>query len=169
MAITILFIAGAVAFLLISGQFADVRISEPDPGAAWWPRAALVALLVAGLFNLFLLYRRAKRNDESIATSVPEFADVADLSANERKYGLAIVLSTVFLLSLEWIGFLVASPFFLFAFAYALGYRETGKLVVFSLAVGLLIFFAFRNIMNIPLPYGTGPFRELSVYASNLL
>lgn len=168
MVISVLFVVGAAAFLMISGQFADVRISDPDPGAAFWPRATLVALLVAGLLNLGLLYRRAKRNGEPIAPSASTFADISDLSEKQRQYVAAIALSIVFFFSLEWIGFLAASPLFLFAFAYAIGYREYGKLAVFSIAVGLIIFFAFRNIMNIALPYGTGPFRELSVYAANL-
>lgn len=168
MGITVLFIVLAAAFLAISQQFADIRISDTDPGAAFWPRATLAVLLVAGLLNLGLLYRHAKKNGETLAVSPSEVSGATDLSEKQRQYVMAIVLSVIFFVSLEWIGFLVASPFFLFAFAYTIGYREIGKLVVFSVAVALIVFFAFRNVMNIALPYGTGIFREISIYAANL-
>lgn len=168
MGITVLFIGFAAAFLLLSGQFADVRISEADPGASFWPRVVLAVLLAAGLLNLFLLYRRAGREGETPSVSEYDVGGVPELEEKQRQYVGAIVLSVVFFFSLEWIGFLVASPFFLFAFAYMIGYRDIGKLAVFSLAVALIVFFMFRNIMNIALPYGSGMFREISVWAANL-
>lgn len=169
MGITILFIALAVGFLIASRQFAGDRISETDPGAAFWPRVTLLILLVAGVVNLGLLYRHARTNDEPLINGgIDNWSHVLSLSEEQRQYLLAIGLVIVFLVSLEHIGFLVASPLFLFAFAYAIGYRDLGKLSVFSLAVALIVFFAFRNVMNIALPYGSGVFREISVIASNL-
>lgn len=168
MGITVLFIVFAVVFLILSGQFAGTRISESDPGAAFWPRAALLVIVVAGLVNLFLLYRRAQREAETVSVSGYDFGSVTDIDEKQRQYVGAIALSVVFFFSLEWLGFLVASPFFLFAFAYMIGYRDIGKLTVFSVAVALIVFFMFRNIMNIALPYGSGMFREISVWAANL-
>ena len=66
------------------------------------------------------------------------------------------------------IGFFVSAPIFLFVFSYAIGYRDMVKLTVFSLVTGLVVFFLFRNVVNIALPYGTGPFREISIWAANL-
>jgi hypothetical protein len=168
MLITVLFIGFAAVFLALSGQFADVRISDPVPDAAFWPRAVLVALLVSGVLNLGLLYRKAKRNDEPLTASALELGGFEGFSEKQRQYLLAIALSIVFFFSLEFFGFFAASPFFLFVFAYAIGYRDPVKLTVFSVVVALVIFFAFRNVMNVALPYGQGPFRELSVWAANL-
>lgn len=168
MLISGLFVLMAVAFLAVSEQFAGNQISQYDPGAAFWPRATLVVILVAGLLNIALTYRRAKRNDESLSLSTPSSDGLGGVSQKERQFVAVIVLSVVFFLSLEYIGFLVASPFFLFAFAYLIGYEDVGKLAVFSLVVALIVFFAFRNVMNIALPYGTGVFREVSIWAANL-
>lgn len=167
MGITGLFILLAGGFLIASERFAGNRISEHDPGASFWPRVTLIVILVAALLNLGVLYQRAKKNDETISIGGFDTDDI-DLSEKQRQYMLAIGLAIVFFVSLEHVGFLVASPFFLFAFAYTIGYRDLGKLAVFSLAVALIVFFAFRNVMNIALPYGNGIFREISVYASNL-
>jgi hypothetical protein len=163
-----LFVVLAIGFLVASEQFAGNRISEYDPGAAFWPRAILAVIVVAGLLNMGLIYRRMKRNDESIDLSTPEIGGLQGVDEKQRQFVLAIGLAIVFFLSLEHIGFLVASPFFLFAFAYIIGYDDVGKLAVFSLAVALIVFFSFRNVMNIALPYGNGIFREISVYAANL-
>lgn len=168
MMISGLFVLMATAFLVVSEQFAGNQISQYDPGASFWPRVTLVVIVVAGLLNIGLSYRRAKRNNESLNLSTPSSDGFGGVSEKERQFVLVIVLSVVFFLSLEYVGFLVASPFFLFAFAYVTGYRDIGKLAVFSLTVALIVFFAFRNVMNIALPYGTGVFREISVYASNL-
>lgn len=166
--ITVFFVVFAGIFLVLSEQFAGTRISESDPGAAFWPRVALIVLIVAGLVNLYLLYRRARREGESIGVSGFDFGNVTDLDEKQRQYVGAIGLSVIFFFSLEWLGFLVASPFFLFAFAYVIGYRDTGKLAVFSFVVAVVVFLMFRNIMNIALPYGTGIFREISIWAANL-
>jgi putative tricarboxylic transport membrane protein len=164
--ITVLFILFAGFFLVVSEQFAGNRISENDPGATIWPRAALLVIVVAGLLNLVLLYQRAKKNDESI---VPAFSsEVMTLTEKQRQYVLAIALSVVFFLSQDYIGFFVSAPIFLFVFSYAIGYRDLVKLTVFSLVTGLIVFFLFRNVVNIALPYGTGPFREISIWAANL-
>lgn len=164
--ISVLFILFAVAFLVISEQFAGNRISQNDPGATIWPRAALLIIVVAGVLNLVLLYKRARKNDESIIPSFEE--SPLSLSEKQREYVLAIALSVVFFLSQDYVGFFVSAPIFLFAFSYAIGYRDLVKLTVFSLVTGLVVFFLFRNVVNIALPYGTGPFREISIWAANL-
>jgi len=166
MGITVVFLLFAAAFLYLSEQFAGNRISQYDPGATIWPRAALLVIVAAGVLNLVLLYQRAKKNDESI---IPKLSsEVMTLSEKQRQYVLAIALSVAFFLSQDYIGFFVSAPIFLFVFSYAIGYRDLGKLTVFSLVTGLVVFFLFRNVVNIALPYGTGPFREISIWAANL-
>jgi len=164
--ITVVFLLFAAAFLVLSEQFAGNRISQYDPGATIWPRAALLVIVAAGLLNLALLYKRAQKRSEPV---VPSFSsEVMTLSEKQREYLLAIALSVVFFLSQDYVGFFVSAPVFLFAFSYAIGYRDMVKLTVFSLVTGLIVFFLFRNVVNIALPYGTGPFREISIWAANL-
>jgi hypothetical protein len=95
-------------------------------------------------------------------------SEVMTLTGKQRQYILAIALSVAFFFSQDYIGFFVSAPVFLFAFSYAIGYRDLVKLTVFSLVTGLVVFFLFRNVVNIALPYGTGPFREISIWAANL-
>jgi hypothetical protein len=164
--ITVLFLLFAAAFLVLSEQFAGNRISQYDPGSSLWPRAALLVIIAAGLLNLVLLYKRAQKSGESV---IPSFSsEVMTLTRKQREYILAIALSVLFFLSQDYIGFFVSAPVFLFAFSYAIGYRNLVKLTVFSLVTGLVVFFLFRNVVNIALPYGTGPFREISIWAANL-
>jgi len=164
--ITVVFLLFAATFLVLSEQFAGNRISQYDPGSSLWPRAALLVIVAAGLLNLVLLYQRAKTNDESV---LPAFSsEVMTLTGKQRQYVLAITISVVFFLSQDYVGFFVSAPIFLFVFSYAIGYRNLVKLTVFSIVTGLIVFFLFRNVVNIALPYGTGPFREISIWAANL-
>lgn len=164
--ITVLFLLFAAVFLVLSEQFAGNRISQYDPGSSLWPRAALLVIVAAGLLNLVLLYKRARKRGESVVPSLS--SEVMTLTGKQRQYILAIALSVAFFLSQDYIGFFVSAPVFLFAFSYAIGYRDLVKLTVFSLVTGLVVFFLFRNVVNIALPYGTGPFREISIWAANL-
>lgn len=164
--ITVLFILFAAVFLVLSEQFAGNRISQYDPGASLWPRAALLIIIAAGLLNFVLLYKRAQKQGESMIPSLS--SEVMTLSGKQREYVLAIALSVLFFLSQDYVGFFVSAPIFLFAFSYAIGYRDLVRLTVFSLVTGLVVFFLFRNVVNIALPYGTGPFREISIWAANL-
>lgn len=167
MGITVVFIFLAGGFLVVSRRFADERISSADPGAAFWPRAVLVVLMIAALLNLFLLYRRFQRSEASLGDSMSGLGSF-DVSESQKETLLVLVISALFFFSLEYLGFLIASPIFLFVFAYTIGYRDIGKLTVFSIVTAMLIFFMFRNVMSIALPYGVGVFREISTYASNL-
>lgn len=168
--ITLAFIALSGVFLVLSESFAGIKISEFDPGAAAWPRAILAVIIVASLVNLRNVYVRAKADGEvSKLFSRPEIDldGALDVGSDDRKFILTIVLFTVYLLAIEPMGFLSSTPFYLLAMAWMLGYRgKPIRLVAFSALTALVFYVLFVN-MNIALPSGTGPFRELSVFVEN--
>ncbi|MFB6113244.1 MAG: tripartite tricarboxylate transporter TctB family protein [Halodesulfurarchaeum sp.] len=166
--ITLAFMIAAVVFLYLSEAFTGYQVSQADPGAALWPRAALVGMFIAGAVNLVGIYRRTKRNDERIRDSIPEMSEITDVDGTSFQFGASVVLMAVYFYSQDVLGFLVSTPIFLFIFAYVIGYRKIGRLAVFSVAVGLIVYLGFRVFLNIALPFGSGVFREVGIYVTNL-
>lgn len=173
--ITVAILLGAVFFLLRSRQISGGAISTFDPGAAFWPRACLVVIIIGALINLWLIYNRTKnRDDDSTketgwAVSEIGLETFSDASGKQMRYFVAVILSLVYLTLLTPVGFLVTTPFYLFVFGWVLGYESIPKLALFSIVVPILLFIGFNNVMNILLPSGTGIFREVTVFFQGIL
>ncbi|WP_251344306.1 tripartite tricarboxylate transporter TctB family protein [Haloplanus halophilus] len=164
--ITLGFIAGAVFFLYLSGDLGGISGSTYDPGAAFWPRVTLVTVLVAAVINLGLVVRRLRDGTEDDPGGIRPSLDGAlgDLSDKRTQFGLAVVAVLLYLAALTPTGFVVSTPVFLFVFAWISGYRSPVRLLAFSLFTTLFLFALFRTLFNISLPYGNGPFREVSLF-----
>ncbi len=171
--IAILLVAGF--FLVVSQQFAGMATTAGDPGPAFWPRTILLVIVGVGFINLWLIYNRSKNSDESTTAeterSVSELGldTFSNTTENQRQYFAAVVLSIGYIAVLQPIGFLVSTPFYLFALSWVLGYKSPVKLTAFSLGVALVMFLAFGNVFNIALPYGDGVFRQISIFFEGLL
>lgn len=166
---TLLVLLVAGILFALSGQFAGIRISVYDPGAAFWGRAIMIIIFIAGAVNLLNVYRRAKADGEvNKLTSKPvDFSDGIGLDDGTKRFIAAIILFTIYLIIIEPLGFLVATPPFLIANAWMLGYRgKPVKLVFFSLLTTFVFFVLFVS-MNIALPSGTGAFREIAIFVEN--
>lgn len=166
--ITLGFLVGTAFFLYLSTDFAGMRSNKYDPGTAFWPRIALLAVALAAIINaVFLFYRL--RETGPVIPSVDRIADsirdaVSGMSDEEQMFYLSIISVTLYLAALKPTGFIFSTPLFLFVFAWIAGYRKPVKLVVFSIGTTIFLFGAFRTVMNIALPYGNGIFRELSLF-----
>lgn len=172
--ITMTILLVTVGFLWKSQSFAGMRISGNDPGAAFWPRATLGVIVLAGTLNLWMIFRRSSQKDVDVFTlaNVVERVRIRlgtpSLTRQQWEYMSAIAISILYLALLKPVGFVAVTPLYLFGFSWIVGYRSPVKLTVFSIGVTVLIFIAFSNFMNIALPYGNGVFRELSVFFQEL-
>lgn len=166
--ITLAFIVMSLIFLYYSQEFAGYRVSKADPGAAIWPRAALLVIIVGGLINLVMVYQRANRDDEKIMDSMPGLSRLTKITPLRVQFGASILLMGAYFYSQKTLGFLVSTPIFLFIFAYVIGYRKVVRLGIFSFAVGVGIYLMFRVLLSIALPFGTGVFRDVGIYVTNL-
>lgn len=172
--ITVVILFVTVGMLAQSTQFDAITLgSSADPGPVFWPRIVLVITITTAVLNLGLIYRRVRAEGKSL---LPERTIISrgfaqrftDLSNEERQFYVTIALMIGYLLVLEPVGYLTSTPVFLFAFAWIVGYRHPLKLVATSLGVSAAIFVGFRVYMNIPLPYGSGPFRAFHIAVENL-
>jgi putative tricarboxylic transport membrane protein len=171
--ITLGFVAGALVFLYMSGDLSGIQGSNYDPGAAFWPRITLVIVLFGGMINLGIIFRNSRRENERIspdfnAVGVRMNNTITEMFRKNRQFYIAVVVVFLYLAGLTPVGFIFATPLFLFAFAWIAGYRYPGKLAVFSVLVTLLLFALFRTIFSISLPFGNGVFRGVSIFFETL-
>ncbi|MDS0476935.1 tripartite tricarboxylate transporter TctB family protein [Natrinema sp. 1APR25-10V2] len=168
--ITVFTILFSLVFIVLSRDFAGIRISEYDPGAAFWPRAALSVVILASVVNLWKIYKEAKVEGQiSELIAVPSFSGEVDVKEGDKRFVATIITFGTYLWIIEPLGFLVSTPFFLVVVAWMLGYRgRPVRIVAFGILTTVVFFAVFTNL-NIALPRGTGPFQQFSIFVENFL
>ena len=135
-------------FLLWTSYQISSFDSLAAPGS--FPMVCAGAMLVTGLINL-VKTARARLNLENGETWLQQFGrKVTPLQL--------IAFSTLiflYMLGMEYIGFLLASYIFLAASMYLLGSRRVGLNLVISLLVLVAIFVVFRTAFSVVLPAGS--------------
>lgn len=147
--------------------------SQNDPGPAFWPKAVLTVIIVAGVINLALILRRISRDQDPAVPSrsviSEQISAYIDLSVREQRFFVTIILTIIYLIGLEEIGFLFATPVYLILFTAAIGYHRYVRLIIYSGIVTSVLFIGFRNFMNIALPYGSEMTRSFHIFVENLI
>ena len=144
----------------------SVPPSNPgEMGAAVWPTAILVLLVLCLLGNMFKIYKDTpadQRNMSSI-TSI----NFAGLFKEKLFWG--IVVMAAYALTMDYIGFIVGSLIFCMIFSFLLGQKNVLRLFIFALIATVVLYLLFYKGMGIMLPRGMGPFRTLALSIESLL
>jgi putative tricarboxylic transport membrane protein len=133
-----------IAFIVTFGfkQFQNVPI-----GPEFFPRYLASGLFICSAALLLQALRASPLTDKPAPTICPRDKGIQRLLA-----GLGII--TVYSLCWESLGFIIASPFALFALMFLLGLRRYLLMVIFSLGTMVAIFSAFRFFLGIDMPLG---------------
>lgn len=163
-----LFIGAAYLFYDAATFGAAARPGQLGPD--FWPRAVLVLLmLVCGCEIL-----RRLLFDRTIVAAQPErdAAQEGEAEATPRfplRLGVGIALSIAYVLTLDVLGFFVATALYLALFMVTGRYYRS-RVVLLSSVLGSLAFvFVFMKVVYVSLPLGVGPFKTLSVSLLALL
>ena len=135
-------------FLLWASYEISSFESLAAPGS--FPMVCAFAMLVTGVIN-FVKTARAKLNLENGETWLQQFGR----KVMPLQLILFAVLILVYMLSIEFIGFLLASYLFLAASMYLLGSHRVGLNLLVSLLVLVAIFIIFRTAFSVVLPAGS--------------
>ncbi len=116
----------------------------PDLGnPAWIPRGVAALLLGAAL----LLPGKALRGGSLTLPGRLEGADRA------RVLWVA-VLTGIYVVAIEKLGFITGTAPYLFGFSFTLGERRWGRLILFALVLPVATYLLFNTALNVPLPRG---------------
>jgi hypothetical protein len=135
------------AFVLYSAaNFEQTLIQDDYVGAAFFPE--LLAWMTGGL-ALFLggLTFRGKFDGDGRTLS--------DLFPGEIRIALAgLAVITLYVLSLDYFGFILATAALNFALLLLFGVRNPLSLAVFPAAISLAVYGVFYKLLVVPLPEG---------------
>lgn len=124
-----------------AGTYATQGVQIEYFGPAFFPRILSLALVVAAVALVFNAARgRSLRKAEAI--NWPGF----------RRLVLALFIGVAYWLSIDYTGFLMGTPVFLFLLMTALGARSWPKRLIGSLAAPVAIWALFEYFLVISLP-----------------
>lgn len=121
-----------------------------------WPKLVLGALAICCTIQL------AKKLVEMRAPSSGAFLAGYMPIAYYLRLGLTAALIVAYFISLQYIGFLLATVLFLWAGAWIMPYRNTAVKLAFAPAFTLLLTAFFSYGLELSLPRGAGIFYDLS-------
>lgn len=154
-------------------RVADNFQHTPMPGQMgpdFWPKMMLGLMSACCVYEIL---RRLISKDIVPAPSADDFeAEAAALEIVEDHPWLvifAMVSSVVYLLSLDYIGFFVATLIYVAVLEWLGGVRRV--LTLASTTIGMTIFFTFMfsTVIYVALPLGQGVFQRISIAVLKLL
>jgi putative tricarboxylic transport membrane protein len=152
-----------LSLLLESLKLREVR-RFGEMGSGFWPILilALASLLSAILLisSLMKMKRKEKEGKEADESSSPE--STASRKRARRIVFISSVATLVYIFAMQWVGFALATLFYVLAFIVTLGERRKWVLVFSPILVTAFILVVFSKFIAIPFPKGVGIFAELS-------
>jgi putative tricarboxylic transport membrane protein len=132
-----------------------------EVGSGFWPVMSLAACLFFSLIWLITTVIGSKKN-RGIPAAVLKPVDAAAVWERRKKVGLSILSLFLYIVAMPWIGFILSTFLFVFAFAVSLGERRKFILAVSPFLVTSLVIIVFAKFITIPFPKGAGVFAAFS-------
>lgn len=144
-----------MVFAVVGALVADLQLSGLTMNSRAWP---LIILGLMAVVALSMLPGALARNSSSGVSgdTVSEKPDTDGQVATEspaKRYGMMAVYSA-FIISLPYLGFLVATLIFVPIASRLLGMPSTMKHILFSLVAAVSIYLLFGVAFGVPLPEG---------------
>lgn len=144
------------------------QFDDPLPvyewGPAHWPRVVLFGLFSAASWLLYAQCRRAGAPAiQEMRESVEDDLDQLQGAARIR-IGLIFVLPVFYTFFIHKMGFLLITPFFLFAYMWLMGVRKLRTLIIITVSVSAGIALVFVKLIFTYLPPGAGVFNTINGY-----
>lgn len=139
----------------------DQPLSTFKLGAAFWPQIVIGIIAIAGCVLLASRFIKGREPAEQEAEAA--FFDEGSAVGRITPLTLAMfVLPLVWVYGMHRIGFLLVTPFFLFAFTWLMGVRRLKILFGFSIGFYAALVLVFYKLIFTPLPMGAGMFNALN-------
>jgi len=137
------FIAFGAAFYYMS---LNLRPSSgPDVGGAFYPRLLVYATLVLSLKLLYNAFRRDRKDSEVLF----DFKNGGFI-----RVIFVVVTSFIYLYLLDFIGFLILTPIFLFILLTIIEAKNFAYRILISVLTTAVVMYVFQNFLNVPFPRG---------------
>ncbi|WP_120003655.1 tripartite tricarboxylate transporter TctB family protein [Nesterenkonia muleiensis] len=159
---------GVVALIVvIAGVPASTATALQTP--RFWPTAAAVIMLVAGLLIASNALAGSRRALSDPVAAQPQDSSGKPAAADPevlRRYNhlLLIGIIAAYVAALPYLGYVVATFVMAWVLAWTIGVRKILSATLASITYVALTTVIFGILMNVPLPRGRGPFVEISTF-----
>ena len=116
-------------------------------GPEFFPRRLAVGLFICSAVLVLQSFFKKNKDDKPAPTISP-----LDKGMQRLLLGVAIII--IYALCWEPLGFIIATPFGIFAIMFLLGFRKYLAMVLFSLGTTAVVFSIFDFVLNITMPLG---------------
>ena len=124
-------------------------------GPSYWPKFLLICMMALSFLVAVDAIRERKKGE-------PEKAETSKADSGKVRFFFGVGFIVLYLILMQFFGFIILTPIFMVAFMYLLGERK--KIWIFGVSIGItiLIIFAFTKAMYVPLPRGKWIFLDFS-------
>lgn len=136
-----------VSALAFGYTFTFKKFKNVPVGPEFFPRALALILFICCLALLLTNIKTTQRNKGEAPT-------LSLFNKDMQKALIALGLIIVYALLWNVIGFLIATPFAVFAMTYLLGKRDYVVMAIVSVAATVIIFCTFKFLLGIEMPLG---------------
>ncbi|CAO3380586.1 MULTISPECIES: tripartite tricarboxylate transporter TctB family protein [Azospirillum] len=144
--IAVLVMAVAVAAIIVAGDFPPTML-DTDVGPARFPIIFAVALLVLCAILVFNTLRAPAAPPDDPAQAEPK--------ASYGTVAIGIVATAACLYAMEFVGYAIATPIYLFGLMWLMGRRNVIANAAIAAVLTALIYAAFAVALSVPLPVGS--------------
>jgi hypothetical protein len=119
---------------------------------------SIVGLILLGASTAGMLLRKKETNTDKKNEAVRLNRE------GGKRTGLVILLLFLYIVLINYTGFILITLFFIFLSLFAIGYRNRKMALVFAVLLTAMLVIVFGKVFFIALPRGAGILRELSFY-----
>ena len=156
----------SVVLFCIATTIPPSKVKSPL-GTAFWPGLILTILFVTSAVHFVKLLLRRKEVEERLTREAEQNRIKEEEETGERRVFplllFGILISFIYIFSLSWVGFAIATPISMGIFMYITGYRKKVMLALVPLGTTVVFLLLFVKATYIPLPRGLGLFRSISL------
>jgi len=143
----------ATVFYWIAVPYASVRTFDPV-GPHVFPQIVSVIIIVCAVGNLFIIFLSTKK-DKPLVVDIKEAQQIEGTDfRNLMKVVLIVILSGIYIVILNWIGYLLSTILLIFFLVLIQGGIKLSKNLMISCGFSLFLYIVFSRILNILLPEG---------------
>lgn len=134
-----------------------------DMGSEFWPIMILSGAVILSSALLIGSIRKFLREKKpGGATAAISAEALSARKQGQRKYWLAVICLLGYIIIMPWIGFILSTFLFIYAFILALEERRKLVLAISPILVTALMVLVFGRFLSLPLPRGAEFFAALS-------
>ena len=141
------------AFYLYFFRLEKINVMSKGSNALLLPKIILILLMVISFFlgikQFFLKYKSKKDNTEE---------------QNNNILIVTVILSIIYLFGMNFFGFFILTPIFIFVFTSILDYKKHLINLLFSISLTIIVYILFIRVLYVPLPQGIGIFNTINEF-----